>query len=136
MKRILLIVILCALYDIVALEYQPNTGTDTMFPLFLVPVFTVLILHTLLIDLLYYVSHNTIKRLHHPKANSSSTTIPVHSTSRLYAGDSDCNGDFNDLPETCTIKFNPEFLKCKNIVKAVKKHPIIIKLYCRESHWA
>ena len=56
MKRILLIVILCALYDIVALEYQPNTGTDTMFPLFLVPVFTVLILYTLLI---YYITYHT-----------------------------------------------------------------------------
>jgi hypothetical protein len=56
MKRILLIIILCAVYDIVAFEYQRNAGTDTMFPSFLLPILTVVILYTLLV---YYITQHT-----------------------------------------------------------------------------
>jgi hypothetical protein len=56
MKRILLIVVLCALYDIASFEYGRHAGTDTMFASFLLPILTAVILYTLLV---YYLTYHT-----------------------------------------------------------------------------
>lgn len=54
MKRILVIVILCALYDIVAFEYQRNIGTDTMFSSLLLPVLCAITGYTVFVCYLTY----------------------------------------------------------------------------------
>ena len=56
MKRILLLVILCALYDIGSFEYARRAGTDTMFASYLLPILTVVILYALMV---YYITYRT-----------------------------------------------------------------------------
>jgi hypothetical protein len=56
MKRILLIVVLCVVYDIVAFEYQRSAGVDTMFASSSLFILAAVIVYTLL---LYYLTYQT-----------------------------------------------------------------------------
>lgn len=59
MKRILLIVILCVVYDFAAFEFQRSDGSDTMFSSLALPILVIIIMYTALV---YHLSNSVLDK--------------------------------------------------------------------------